>query len=117
MRRGCMFPLPPRGTSRERVGEGKLEQKSPSLPCPGPKVGARLWAKPQSQRHRRQERVGLLQRVLIFGRAAAGPTDTATLRPSPPAAGGEGEPFALCTLLYLRSTAMGGPSQFENNLD
>ncbi len=153
-----LLPLPARNERGEGWGEGNVEQECPSSPCPGPKLGARLWAKPQSQRHRRQERVGLLQRVLIFGRPAADPSDTAALRPSPPAAGGEGEPFALSTLLSLRrcfrnrpvrgpglqrgeyrrvscrpraltrrfrgfskhalgSTAMEGPSLFENDLD
>src|SRR6266849_5197716 len=44
----------------------------------------------QSQPHRRQERVGLLQHVLIFGPAAAGPSDTAALR-SPPSDAEYGE--------------------------
>src|SRR5260370_1014246 len=56
----------------------------PASPRPAPTIGPRLWAKPQSQRQRRQKRVGLLQRLLTFGRAAAGPSDTAALRPSPP---------------------------------
>jgi len=43
-------------------------------------VGARLWAKPQSQRHRRQKRVGMVQRPLTFRPAAAGPSDTAARR-------------------------------------
>ena len=49
-----------------------------------PRVGARLWAKPQPQRHRTQERVGVAQRLHTFGPAAAGPSDTAALRPAPP---------------------------------
>jgi len=69
----------------EGWGEGKLEQKRPSSPRAAPTVGARLWAKPQSQPHRRQKRVGLLQRVIGFGRAAAGPSDTAALRTAPTA--------------------------------
>jgi len=44
--------------------------------------GERLWAKAQSQSHRRQECAGLFQGVLIFGPAAAGPADTAALRRS-----------------------------------
>src|SRR5712692_2961528 len=44
-------------------------------------VGARLWAKPQSQRPRGPGRVGGVQRLLMFDRAAAGPADTAALRP------------------------------------
>src|SRR2546425_870969 len=79
----------------ERAGEEWVEvtgeQKSPSSPRPAPTVGPRLWAKPQSQRHRTQEGVRLLQHVFIFRRAAAGPSDTAALRPAPLAAGGEGE--------------------------
>ena len=50
-------------------------------PCPAPTVGPRLWARRQPQHHRRQECVGLLQDVLGFGPAAAGPSDTAALRP------------------------------------
>ncbi len=45
-----------------------------------PTVGARLWAKPQSQRHRRQQRVGVVPGLRTFGNAAAGPADTAALR-------------------------------------
>ena len=71
------------------------EQKSPSSPRPAPTVGPRLWAQLQSQRHSTQEGVRLLQHVFIFRRAAAGPSDTAALRPAPLAAGGEGEAFAL----------------------
>ena len=48
-----------------------------------PAAGPRLWAKPQSQRRRRPKRVGVLQNVLIFGPAAAGPADTAALRHGP----------------------------------
>src|SRR5438445_180465 len=43
------------------------------------KFGARLWVKPQSQRRRRKKRVAVAQHVLTFGRAAAGPADTAAL--------------------------------------
>src|SRR5216683_3087511 len=46
-------------------------------------AGPRLWAKPQPQRHRRQKRVGMVERLLTFGPAAAGPSDTAALRPGP----------------------------------
>src|SRR6266849_2511012 len=46
-------------------------------------VGARLWAKPQSQRPRGPGRVGGVPRLLMFDRAAAGPADTAALRPGP----------------------------------
>src|SRR6266581_2833773 len=63
-------------------GWGTSEQKSPSSPRPAPTVGPRLWAKPKSQRHRRQEGVRLLQHVVIFSPAPAGPSDTAALRPS-----------------------------------
>src|SRR5260370_476323 len=42
--------------------------------------GARLWAKPQSQRMRTEGRPGIFQRVAAFGAAAAGPADTAALR-------------------------------------
>src|SRR5437773_2535601 len=41
--------------------------------------GARLWAKPQSQRRGTEKGVGAAWRVLQFGRAAAGPADTAAL--------------------------------------
>ena len=54
-----------------------------NAPSPSPTVGARLWAKPQSQRHRREERIGAAQRLLACGAAAAGPSDTAALRPDP----------------------------------
>jgi hypothetical protein len=54
-----------------------------NAPSLSPAAGARLWAKPQSQRHRRQRRVGVVERLLTFGPAAAGPADTAALRPSP----------------------------------
>src|SRR5713226_530010 len=50
---------------------------------PSPTLGARLWATPQPQRQGRQKRVGVLQDVLIFGPAAAGPSDTAALRHCP----------------------------------
>ncbi len=42
-------------------------------------AGARLWARPQSQRHRRSRRVRVVGRLLTFGRAAACPSDTAAL--------------------------------------
>jgi len=48
-----------------------------------PTGGARLWAKPQPQRHSTQERVGVAQRLHTFGPAAAGPSDTAAFRPPP----------------------------------
>jgi len=48
-----------------------------------PADGARVWAKPQSQQRRTEKRVGVAQRLLTFGPAAAGPSDTAALRACP----------------------------------
>jgi hypothetical protein len=45
-------------------------------------AGARLWVKPQSQRHRRQKRLGMARRLLTFDPAAAGPSDTDALQAS-----------------------------------
>src|SRR3989442_281265 len=54
-------------------------EREPSCRAVHGKLGARLWAKPQSHRPRRKKRVGVAQRLLLFGRAAAGPAGPAAL--------------------------------------
>src|SRR2546427_2290166 len=69
-----------------------------------PSVGARLWAKPQSQQMRTEDPAGRIQPVATSEAAAAGPADTAALRAAIGSAGPESESFRACGFTVLSST-------------
>jgi hypothetical protein len=69
------FRLRESGTAEERPN---LFGSAPRCGL-APKFGPRLWAKAQSHPHRTPKCAGAVPRLLTFGRAAAGPSDTAAL--------------------------------------